>query len=94
VERQSDGIPFSISLVVSFLAVLPGLAQESRWKELDAQIDQLQSQGRNKDALSVAEEALHVADATFGAEHPNTAAGLQKLGFSYHRRLSQTRATL
>ena len=83
---RSNGNRFSIVfiLIVAFLVATPAWAQESRWKELDAQVEQLQKQGKNKEALPVAEEALHVAEATFGAEHPNTATALSNLGVTYY----------
>jgi hypothetical protein len=59
-----------------FLVATSVWAQDARWKELDAQVDQLQKQGKKNEVLPVAEEALHVAEATFGAEHPNTATAL------------------
>jgi len=58
-------------------------AQESRWKEMGAQIQQLLKQGNSNEALPVAKEALHFAEATFGAEHLNTAAALSRLGTTY-----------
>ena len=77
---------FSIVLMVAFLVATPAWTQESRWKELDTQVDRLQEQGKFNDALPVAEEALHVAEATFGAEHPNTAAALNWLALNYRAR--------
>ncbi len=89
-RRQSNGKRFGnvIILIVAFLILAllvatPAWAQEARWKELDAQVDQLQKQGKNNEALPVSEEALHVAEATFGAAHPNTATALSKLGVTY-----------
>jgi len=54
-------------------------AQETKWKELSAQVEQLQKQGKYADALPVAQEALQVAEATFGSEHTNTANALNNL---------------
>jgi CHAT domain-containing protein len=83
VHRLSNGHRFAFVFVVVFLLATAAWAQEARWKELDAQVDQLQKQGKNKEALPVAEEALHVAEATFGAEHLNTATALNKLAATY-----------
>lgn len=81
-QRQSndDGFNIVFILIVAFLVATPAWAQEARWKELDAQVDQLQKQGKYKEALPVAEEALRVAETTFGAEHLNTATALSWLG--------------
>jgi tetratricopeptide (TPR) repeat protein len=83
VQRQSYGHRFSMVFIAAFLVATPTWAQEARWKELDAQVDQLQKQGKNKEALPVAEEALHVAEATFGAERANTATAPNRLGTIY-----------
>jgi tetratricopeptide (TPR) repeat protein len=44
---------------------------------------QLPKQGKYAEALPVAQEALHVAEATFGAQNPNTAAAIEQLGEVY-----------
>ena len=82
-QRQSNHVSIVFILIVALLGATPAWAQESRWKELDAQVDQLQKQGTDKEALPVTEEALRVAEATFGAEHPNTATALSKRGTTY-----------
>ena len=41
---------------------------------------QLQKQGKNDETLPLAQKALHIAEATFGPEHPNTAPALDRLG--------------
>jgi CHAT domain-containing protein/Tfp pilus assembly protein PilF len=84
VQRRTNRLHFSILLIVASLVATPTLAQESRWKELDAQIDELQKQGKNNEALPLAAEALHIAEETFGAENPNTATALKKLGGTYY----------
>jgi CHAT domain-containing protein/tetratricopeptide repeat protein len=70
-------------LILAFLVVIPTLAQESRWKDLDVQVEQLQKQGKNKEALPVAHQALNIAEGSFGAEHPNTATAVGRLGVIY-----------
>jgi len=82
-QRQSKGNRFSILFIVAFLVSTAAWAQESRWKELDLQIQQLEKQGKDTEALPVAEEALRIAEATFGAEHPNTATALNAVGVIY-----------
>jgi len=79
-RRKNHLYRFGIIFIVALLMSTVAGAQESRLKELDAQIDQLQKQGKNNEALPVAQEALRVAEATFGADHPNTATALYRLG--------------
>jgi CHAT domain-containing protein/tetratricopeptide (TPR) repeat protein len=80
VRRRNKGIHFIIILTIASLATIPALAQESQWKELDARIEQLQKQGKNEEALPLAQKALKVAEATFGPEDPNTATALGRVG--------------
>lgn len=79
-RSHKRGIHFGVLLVVASFLATPALAQESRWKELDAQIEHLQKQGKNDQALPLAHEALRIAETTFGPEHPNTATALDRLG--------------
>jgi tetratricopeptide (TPR) repeat protein/CHAT domain-containing protein len=82
-------IPCVFALVLIAAIALPASAQESpaaleaRWKQLEAQIDQLTRQGKYAEALPVAQEALHVAESLFGSEHPNTAQSLNSLAQQY-----------
>jgi tetratricopeptide (TPR) repeat protein len=73
----------TIAFLVALSLTFPLAAQETRWKELSAQAEQLQKQGKYAEALPVAQEAVRVAEATFGDQHPNTAAALEKLGEVY-----------
>ena len=52
------------ALAVSFVA--PAYAQESLWNELNAKAHTLYQQGQYSEAATVAEEALKVAERTFG----------------------------
>jgi tetratricopeptide (TPR) repeat protein len=92
VQRRSKGQPFSIVFLVAVLVATAAWAQESRWKELDTQIEQLQKQGKNNDALPVAQEALRIAEATFGTDHLNTATALNRLGFLYQNKANYAEA--
>ena len=60
-------------------AVLPLAAQQGRWQELNEQVRTLYGQGKYAEAVTVAQEALRVAEATFGIEHPNVATSLNNL---------------
>jgi len=51
-------------------------AQEKLWKELTSKGAMLYQQGRYSEAAEVAEEALAVAEKTFGPDHPDVAASL------------------
>src|ERR1700731_1946094 len=81
-RRHFNGIHLGLVLLSASLLPIPVSAQESRWKELDAQIQQLQKQGKTTEAVPLAQEAVRVAEATFGPEHANTATALQKLGMA------------
>jgi CHAT domain-containing protein/tetratricopeptide (TPR) repeat protein len=81
-QRRFNCIHLSLALVSVSLLPVPVCAQESRWKELDAQIEQLQKQGKTAEAAPLAQEAVRLAETTFGPEHANTATALQKLGMA------------
>ena len=81
-QRHFNGIHVSFVLLSVALLPVPVWAQESHWKELDAQIEQLQKQGKTTEVVPLAQEAVHIAEATFGPEHANTATALQKLGMA------------
>jgi len=82
-QCHDKSIRSCILAMLSFLLAIAACAQESRWNALDARIVKLQGQGKNKEALPLAEEALHIAETTFGAENPNTATALGRLGLTY-----------
>ncbi len=65
------------------MVAFPLPAQQARWEELNKQVTSLYRQGKYAQALSVAEEALRVAEATFGPEHPNVATSLNNLAEVY-----------
>src|ERR1700689_3024551 len=72
---------------IVFCAVLetaaPCVAQEARLKAANAQAAQLQGQGKYAEAAPIAEQAVQVAEATFGPAHPITSAALSRLGTIY-----------
>ncbi|KPL16079.1 MAG: hypothetical protein AMJ92_13165, partial [candidate division Zixibacteria bacterium SM23_81] len=53
------------------------------WKELYSKIVTLHQQGRYGEAAKVAEEALTVAEKTFGPNHPYVATSLNNLAGLY-----------
>jgi tetratricopeptide (TPR) repeat protein len=74
---------FTILFCAVLEAAAPCVAQEARLKALNAQAAQLQEQGKYAEAAPVAEQAVHVAEATFGPAHPITSAALSRLGTIY-----------
>ncbi|MFX0197021.1 MAG: tetratricopeptide repeat protein [Candidatus Hodarchaeota archaeon] len=58
-------------------------AQEPLWKELTTKVRMLRQQGRYSEAAKVAEEALSVAEKTFGPDHPAVAVSLNNLALVY-----------
>ena len=58
-------------------------AQEGRWKELNAQVEQLYQQGKFAEATPLAQESLRVAEATFGEQHPDVVTSLNNLASLY-----------
>src|SRR5579863_7411893 len=61
----------------------PLAGQDARWRELSQSLMQLYAQGRYTEAIPVAEEALKVAQATFGPSHVATAASMNNLAELY-----------
>jgi tetratricopeptide (TPR) repeat protein len=84
-QKQKKRNSFILGMVFAAvcLPAMPAVAQEERWKELDVQVRQLQKAGKWKESLPQAQEALRLAEATFGPEHANTAAALKKVGVAY-----------
>jgi CHAT domain-containing protein/tetratricopeptide (TPR) repeat protein len=63
--------------------VLPLAAQQGRWEELNEQVKTLYGQGKYAEALPLAQDALRLAEATYGPEHPNVATSLNNLAVLY-----------
>lgn len=64
----------------AFLWWIPATAPETRWKELDERLQALLKVGKTAEALPLALEALAVAEASFGPEHPDTKAAIHRQG--------------
>ena len=60
------------------------LAQESEWSRLNRDAVSLSKQGPVEQAKTVANQALAVAEKTFGPDHANVATSLNLLGVIYH----------
>ena len=74
-------IIFTMVLVLSFSSSV--YAQEVLWEKLNNKAKTLFKQKRYPDALSVAEEALKVAEDTFGPDHPKVAISLNYIAELY-----------
>ncbi len=61
----------------------PFSAQETSWNELNAKVDTLYQQGRYAEGVKVAKDALKVAEATFGPDHPDVGVSLNNLAILY-----------
>ena len=73
-----------INVLLSLLAIaLPLRAQESRWNELNSRLQDLFSHGNYAEATATAEEALRVAETSFGAEDLRTATSTDTLAQLY-----------
>ncbi len=72
---------FIMALVLAFS--LSAYAQEILWEKLNYKANTLLKQKRYPDALSVAEEALQVAEDTFGPDHPKVATSLNTIAELY-----------
>src|SRR5574340_154168 len=70
-------------LILISLTAEVAAAQQDRWAQLTAQSNALYRQGQYDAALPVAQEALRVAEAVFGPEHPDVATSLNNLGLLY-----------
>ncbi|HME01374.1 MAG TPA: CHAT domain-containing tetratricopeptide repeat protein [Terriglobia bacterium] len=80
-ERVGCYLTAIIALAILATGSLSG--QEARWQELNTRVGKLYEEGRYKDAVPVAEEALQVAEQTFGPERPEVAVSLDGLAEMY-----------
>ncbi len=72
-----SNVIFTMVLVLSFSSSV--YAQEVLWEKLNGKAKTLFKQKRYPDALSVSEEALKVAEDTFGPDHPKVAISLNNI---------------
>lgn len=70
-------------LILSFTAF--AWAQETLWNELNAKLVTLYQQGQYSEAAKIAEEALSVAEKTFGPDHPDVATVLGNMAQFYEK---------
>ncbi len=76
---------FVAALLIALLSTLavPGGAQEGRWRELVKRANELRGEGKYAEGIPVAEEAVRVAEKTFGGKHAALALSLNLLGAMY-----------
>jgi len=72
-----------VILGISFVA--PTYAQEVLWDELNQEVVKLYKDGQYSEAAKVAEEALKVAEETFGPDHPDAATVLENMAGFYKK---------
>jgi tetratricopeptide (TPR) repeat protein/CHAT domain-containing protein len=68
------------------------LAQEARWKELEAQVQELYQQGKYEEAVPIATEVLMEAERAFGPDDARVGASLCHLAVLYDRQGKYTEA--
>ncbi len=61
--------------------------QKAKWEELMERTADLSREGKYDEATPLAQEALRIAEVTFGPEHINVAASLNNLGSLYARQV-------
>ncbi len=79
----SYGVKVVLTMVLLASFTLPVYAQEKLWKELNDKFTLLYQQWRYSKAVSVAKEALKIAEETFDPEHPHVAQALNNLAELY-----------
>jgi tetratricopeptide (TPR) repeat protein len=73
----------SMGVVFGGICRLSLHAQVDRWSDLAGRAAQLMQQGKIAEALPVTQEALSVAENTFGKSHANYGLSLNAVGYAY-----------
>jgi CHAT domain-containing protein/Tfp pilus assembly protein PilF len=68
-----------VFLLMALWAASSVLAQEVYWRALNDRFEELYHQGRDEEALEVAQEALRVAETTYGPDHLHVAYTLERI---------------
>ncbi len=93
--RQSKALVGVLLIVIGMLLLwggLPAAGQDEDPAALNDQVVDLYQQGRFQEAITLAERALRLREATLGPEHPATAASLNNLALLYGRMGDYSRA--
>ncbi len=72
-----------VMLVLSFTVF--AWAQETLWNELNTELVTPYQQGQYSEAAKIAEEALSIAEETFGTDHPDVATVLGNMAQFYRK---------
>ena len=72
-------------LIILLLSAFPTAAysQKAAYDKLNQQMAELYKKGQYDDAIKVAEEALNVAEKTFGKKHPYVSVSLNNIALLY-----------
>jgi tetratricopeptide (TPR) repeat protein len=81
-----------VILAMGLLFAFPVYAQEALWKELNSKVIKFYQEDQYTEAISAANEALKVAEETFGPEHPKVATSLNNLALIYKAQGKQAAA--
>ena len=63
--------------------IQPAPAQDARWYQLSEQVVQLQEKGKSAEAIPPAQEAVRVAEATYGPQDRRLGLSLNVLGILF-----------
>jgi hypothetical protein len=74
---------FFVVLIFAPLLIMSASAQEAHWRELKDKFQLLYQQGKYSEGLAVAQEDLHVAEATFGPSDVKVALSLNNLALIF-----------
>ena len=83
IQRERESSQPEVVLAAGHFLAAHG--QAARWNEVNAQALQLYKQGKHSEAIPVAEEALRVAESTFGEVHVAVAASAYLLAILYEK---------
>jgi tetratricopeptide (TPR) repeat protein len=72
-----------LPVMVVLLSSTSTLAQEALWEKLNSKVVMLYQRGELSEAVKIAEQALKVAEKTFGPNHRKVAASLNNLAELY-----------
>jgi CHAT domain-containing protein/tetratricopeptide (TPR) repeat protein len=72
--------PGVLTLLLAASFSPPAAAQDARWRQLTEQASQLRDHGKIVEATPLAQEAVRVAQATYGPDRPQVALSLNLLG--------------
>jgi CHAT domain-containing protein/Tfp pilus assembly protein PilF len=78
--RRHCGALVCLAAVVATALTSRAAAQDARWRQLTEQASQLREHGKAAEATALAQEAVRVAQATYGPDRPQIALSLNLLG--------------